>query len=263
MTARNDPLARVQAMVDAWGSAGTFDTFDTNTSEVSPPNRLENRGFRHSRHFRHHGSERIGTDQSADACLQDAHEQESASRIVSYSTDVESVESVENAGKDSKDSDMIFDTSSLQVSKNKGQVSKSSVHTDPKTASAEIRCSAGVPVAWLEGVARLATMAPPRTYPAHAWQQLITDAERFLEEWAQQAAALGWPVWELFGCHRRAPWGRIDGMGLVLLLHGDPLAALTATEAVIRRASGAHQTWRRKQRDPLTAAERCLVWELA
>jgi hypothetical protein len=116
---------------------------------------------------------------------------------------------------------------------------------------------------WAAGVARLAAMAPPRSYPAHAWQQLITDAERFLDDWAPQAAALGWPGWELFGCHRRAPWGRIDGMGLVLLLHGDPLAALTASEAVIRRASGARQTWRRKQRDPLTAAERCLVWELA
>jgi TubC N-terminal docking domain len=116
--------------------------------------------------------------------------------------------------------------------------------------------------AWSEGVALLRGMTAPRTYPAHAWQQLISDAERFLEEWAQQAAALGWPAWELFGCHRRAPWGRIDGMGLVLLLHGDPLAALTATEAVIRRPSGAHHTWRRRQHDPLTAAERCLVWDL-
>jgi hypothetical protein len=106
-------------------------------------------------------------------------------------------------------------------------------------------------------------MPPPRTYPAHAWQHLITDAEGFLDPWARQAAALGWPCWELFGCHRRAPWGRIDGMGLVLLLHGDPLAALTATEAVIRRASGAHQTWHRKATDSLTAAERCFVWELA
>jgi hypothetical protein len=125
------------------------------------------------------------------------------------------------------------------------------------------RGSPGVPANWISGIARLAAMPPPRTYPAHAWQQLITDAGRFLDDWAAQAAAFGWPGWELFGCHRRALWGRIDGMGLVLLLHGDPLAALTATEAVIRRASGAHQTWRRKAADPLPAMERCLVWELA
>jgi hypothetical protein len=157
---------------------------------------------------------------------------------------------------------LIFDTSSLPVSKNRVQVSKTDRSAALGASAAGIRAPAGVPAAWLEGVARLTTMAPPRTYPAHAWQQLIVDTERFLDDWAQQAAALGWPAWELFGCHRRAPWGRIQGMGLVLLLHGDPLAALTASEAVIRRPSGAHQTWRRKPADPLPAAERCLVWEL-
>jgi TubC N-terminal docking domain len=116
---------------------------------------------------------------------------------------------------------------------------------------------------WVAGVARLATMAPPRTYPAHAWQQLITDAERFLDDWAQQAAALGWRDWELFGCHHRAPWARIQGMGLVLLLRGDEIAALTATDAMIRTRTGARQTYRRKACDQLHPAERCLVWELA
>jgi TubC N-terminal docking domain len=115
---------------------------------------------------------------------------------------------------------------------------------------------------WAAGVARLATMSPPRTYPPRAWQQLIVDAEKFLDRWAAQAAALGWPAWELFGCHRRAPWGRIQGMGLVLLLRGDELAALTTTEAVIRTPTGACQTYRRKPSDPLHPTERCLVWEL-
>jgi hypothetical protein len=117
--------------------------------------------------------------------------------------------------------------------------------------------------AWTSGIARLRDLTPPRGYPAHAWQQLITDAGRFLDRWGQQAVALGWPAWELFGCHKRAPWGRIQGMGLLLLLRGDQLAALTASEAVIRRPSGARQTWRRKAADPLPAAERCLVWDLA
>jgi hypothetical protein len=117
--------------------------------------------------------------------------------------------------------------------------------------------------AWANGVARLRAMAPPRAYPAQVWQQLIVDAERFLGGWASQAAALGWPAWELFGCHRRAPWGRIQGMGLVLLLRADELAALTATEAAIRTRTGAHQTYRRKPSDPLHPSERCLVWELS
>jgi hypothetical protein len=116
--------------------------------------------------------------------------------------------------------------------------------------------------AWAAGVARLRAMPAAPNYPQHAWQQLIVDAERFLDDWAAQAAALDWPTWELFGCHRRAPWGRIQGMGFVLLLRGDAIAALTATEAVIRTQTGARQTYRRRLRDPLHRAERCLAWEL-
>ena len=116
--------------------------------------------------------------------------------------------------------------------------------------------------AWADGVARLAAMPPPRTYPEHAWRQLIVDAERFLDDWAAQAHRLGWPDWEIFGAHRRAPWGRIQGMGLVLLLRGVEIAAMTATAAAIRTRTGARQTFRRQPRDPLDPAERCLVWEL-
>jgi TubC N-terminal docking domain len=116
---------------------------------------------------------------------------------------------------------------------------------------------------WVAGVSRLTAMPPPRSYPQHAWQQLIVDAQRFLDDWAVQAVALGWPAWELFGCHRRVPWGRIQGMGLVLLLRGDEIAALTATETVIRTRTGARQTYLRRLRDPLHPAERCLVWEVS
>ena len=115
---------------------------------------------------------------------------------------------------------------------------------------------------WHRGVERLSSMSAPPGYPEHAWTQLLADAERFLDRWGTQAARLGWPAWELFGCHRRAPFGRIEGMGLVLLLRGKELVALTDAQAVIRTATGAHQTYRRKPHDPLHPAERCLVWEL-
>jgi TubC N-terminal docking domain len=134
-------------------------------------------------------------------------------------------------------------------------------------AAEQIRKGAAPPVAmvaaWAAGVARLHSTAAPRGYPEHVWRQLIVDAERFLDDWGAQAHRLGWPDWELFGCHRRAPWGRIQGMGLVLLLRGDEIAALTETEAVIRTPTGARQTYTRQPRDPLHPAERCLVWELA
>jgi TubC N-terminal docking domain len=133
-------------------------------------------------------------------------------------------------------------------------------------AAEPIRKGAAPPVAmvaaWADGVARLRAMPPPPNYPQHAWQQLIIDAGRFLDDWAAQAAAFGWPTWELFGCHRRAPWGRIQGMGLVLILRGHTIAALSATEAVVRTRTGARQTYRRRPADPLDPAERCLIWGL-
>jgi hypothetical protein len=111
----------------------------------------------------------------------------------------------------------------------------------------------------------IGTLAPcrvPYRWPAATWPQLVADAAGFCRDRAEQAFLLGWPTWALFGCHRRAPWGRIQGMGLVLLLRGDEIAALTATEAVIQTSTGAYQTYRRKPADPLHPAERCLVWEL-
>jgi len=115
---------------------------------------------------------------------------------------------------------------------------------------------------WHRGIERLGSMPAPRGYPEHAWTELLADAESFLERWGTQAARLGWQDWELFGCHSRAPFGRIEGMGLALLLRGRQLVALTATEAVIRTPTGARQTHRRRPVDPLNPTERSLVWEL-
>lgn len=263
MTATNDPLARVQAMVSAWGETELFDTFDTTTPEVSPLNPVETCGFRHSRQFRHQESEHASTRDASAHAQQGAHEQGSASRVVSYSISVESVESVENARKCRKDSDLIFDTSSPQVSKNGGRVSKTGRSAALEAPSTELRAPPGVPAEWIDGIAKLTEMPCPARFPAAKWAEVVTDAAAFLQEWAAAAHRLGWQAWEMFGCHSRAPWGRIQGMGLVLLLQGDEIAALTATEAVIRTSTGARQTFRRKPSDPLHPAERCLVWELS
>lgn len=124
--------------------------------------------------------------------------------------------------------------------------------TDPK---ARTRCF----------TALIDTLSPsrvPHRWPAATWPQFIADAQTFCGDWAEETFLSGWAAWELFGCHCRAPWGRIQGMGLVLLLRGHEIAALTPTEAVIQTSTGARQTFRRKLSDPLHPAERCLVWEL-
>jgi hypothetical protein len=261
MTATNDPLARVQAMVSAWGETELFDTFDTTTPEVSPLNPLETCGFRHCRQFRHQESKHASPRDASAQAQQEEHEQGCASRVESYSSGVESVESVEKARNCRKDSDLIFDTFSRQVSKNGGRVSKTGLPAALAPVAA-VAAPMGAPAVWARGVARLDEMSCPAHFPAARWAQVVTDAAAFLQEWAEAADRLGWLTWELFGCHRRAPWGRIQGMGLILLLQGDEIAALTATEAVIRTPTGAHQTYRRRPADPLHPAERCLVWEL-
>jgi hypothetical protein len=216
MTATNDPLARVQAMVDAWGSAEAFDTFDISTSEVSPPDVLQDCGFGHSRQFRHQGSEHVARrDASARVDQHEADDQECASRVVAYSCGVETVESVENVRTGRNHSDLACDTGSLAVSKNAGRVSKTGRAASPEVTSNELHAPPGVPAQWIEGIAKLPEMPCPARFPAARWAEVVTDAAAFLREWAAAAHRLGWPAWELFGCYRRAPWGRIQGMGLV------------------------------------------------
>jgi hypothetical protein len=79
------------------------------------------------------------------------------------------------------------------------------------------------------------------------WVQAINDAERFLATWGEQAAALGWTADELFGLDPVAPLQRYDAMGLVWLLQGCPVVALTDLTAAIRMRAGHQLTFYRKE----------------
>jgi hypothetical protein len=91
---------------------------------------------------------------------------------------------------------------------------------------------------------------------------LISDASAFLAEWGEAAARLGWTTYELFGAHCRAPYARLDALGLVPLLNGGRVTDLSATRAVIRLERGGELTYRRKpQAHWPHEAERALVWD--
>jgi hypothetical protein len=72
---------------------------------------------------------------------------------------------------------------------------------------------------------------PACAHEAERWQQCLADAERFLAQWGEQAAALGWTERDLFGLHeppaKRHPsyqrLSRRDCIGLVWLLQGAPV----------------------------------------
>ena len=117
----------------------------------------------------------------------------------------------------------------------------------------------GVPEAWAQGVCDLLVMPPHPAWTDEDWQTIREDALQFLQQWAAQAHRLGWEALDLFGVHPTNPIVRFDCMGLVPLLRGRAVSALTKDSAAIKTASGRSLTFRRRASPPV---ERCLVWEL-
>jgi hypothetical protein len=116
-----------------------------------------------------------------------------------------------------------------------------------------------IPRAWAEAFARLDPDRPPGDVPPRRWQRFVDDVGMFLDRWAAYAAALGWGPHDLFGCDRDRPFARIDRAGLLWLLNGDRLAALSENTATVETRTGARHTYRRKPDEP----GRVLAWELA
>lgn len=126
-----------------------------------------------------------------------------------------------------------------------------------RAALAEI--GAGVPREWAEGYARLQVVRPPAGIAVWRWQQVIDDAGRFLDAWATPAAALGWKTSDVFGVHGAKPVERFDAAGLVWLLRGAEVVAIAEMTAKVKTASGAVQTFSR--RDP-EHPEAVAIWSL-
>jgi hypothetical protein len=117
----------------------------------------------------------------------------------------------------------------------------------------------GSPAEWLKGIQALDPDRPLADFPSDWWQDLIRDAERFLPVWGRQAADLGWTTLDLFGAHRGAPAHRYSCMGLLILVRGGRIVAISAKSAVIERQSGARLTYTRQPSEPECVA----IWELA
>jgi hypothetical protein len=94
----------------------------------------------------------------------------------------------------------------------------------------------------------------PDYVPPDRWHQAVEDGRRFLARWGDQAMALGWTGRDLFGLHeppekphpsyRRL--SRYDQTGLIWLLAGRPVVALTAAAAAVENATGAITVSRRE-----------------
>jgi hypothetical protein len=79
------------------------------------------------------------------------------------------------------------------------------------------------------------------------WQQCVEDGRTFLARWGEQAEALGWTAKDLFGLHKPPEkphpsynrLSRYDEIGLIWLLCGRPVVALTGATAAIQSSTGA------------------------
>jgi hypothetical protein len=130
---------------------------------------------------------------------------------------------------------------------------------DGEERAAIVEHDGGAARTWAEGFARLDPEQPPGDVSPHRWQCFVDDVGLFLDGgFAEQATALGWSPHDLFGCDRDRPLARIDRAGLLWLLKGDKLVALTADTATIETRTGARLTYRRKPDEP----GRVLAWEL-
>jgi hypothetical protein len=111
---------------------------------------------------------------------------------------------------------------------------------------------------WRAGIASLDPNRPPTGFPAPWWRGLIRDAELFLSVWGKQAADLGWTTLDLFGAHRKAPAANFSCMGLLLVIRGGRVVALTSETAKIEQQSGARLTYTRRPAEVGCVA----LWEL-
>lgn len=117
----------------------------------------------------------------------------------------------------------------------------------------------GVPEEWAAGFARLCVMAKPAGYSGRRWEQLVNDGGLFLDHFGGQAAALGWRAVDVFGVHPNVPATATHCMGLVPLINGGQVLAITADSARLQTPLGAIQTFQRRLAIPPNAIA---LWEL-
>jgi hypothetical protein len=102
-------------------------------------------------------------------------------------------------------------------------------------------------------------LRPPALVDVTRWRQCVEDGSKFLARWGEQAEALGWSSVDLFGLHtppanphpsyRRL--SRYDCTGLVWLLQGRSVVALTESTAAIMNSIGNITTYRKHNKPRL------------
>jgi hypothetical protein len=96
-----------------------------------------------------------------------------------------------------------------------------------QTSTAELH---DVPEPFAEAFATI-QVAPPADVPQRRWEMFVEDSRRFLNAWGKQAAKLGWSITDLFALDPAKPMERYDRQGLLWMLKGEEVTALSSTGA--------------------------------
>src|SRR5262245_34134362 len=99
----------------------------------------------------------------------------------------------------------------------------------------------------------------PDLVPVDRWQAAVDDGRRFLARWGDQAEALGWTARDLFGLHQPPAvphpsytrLSRYDEIGLIWLLCGREVVALTEATAAIQNPTNGITIYRRHNKPAL------------
>jgi hypothetical protein len=99
-----------------------------------------------------------------------------------------------------------------------------------------------LPSDWTRAIEALKSRKKPKNIKDERWQTLIERLDRLVEQETDHLLKMveyDWPLQEVFGCYKFAPDVRIDGMGLLMLLHDSSIAEIAPNKAILRHKGGA------------------------
>jgi hypothetical protein len=105
--------------------------------------------------------------------------------------------------------------------------------------------AAGYPLAWANYFGGMETGPKLECFGEHRWNVMTDDAAAFLKSWGKTAHLLGWTTLDLFGVHPAAPAARFDVMGLIPVLNGGRVIAITKEGVIVKAPSGATLSYQR------------------
>ncbi len=128
-----------------------------------------------------------------------------------------------------------------------GAYSEQPANQEVVERAALVSAGCDIPAAWADMYVAMKESSPAG---CSYWPELVADAERFLDQrngdWARKAVALGWSIAAVFGRDVLTPLDKRYQPGLVGMIRGGRIIAMTADSITVKFPSiSAPQIYRR------------------